>query len=96
MFQTKNTKFVFYRHVATGKTDNMPSKDWYDHYARHRTRSKEFQFIEEVDVASQVAQPGGRDTDAKSLPIIEDEWECPLCGRPCDSFEDMEDHKRIH
>ena len=74
-----NTKFVKYKHIASGRVDNMPAHDWYGHIAKHRFRSKEFEFIEEINVGERSSNTS-RDVEAKSVPVIDDPLECPLCG----------------
>lgn len=93
MFDTKpNGTFVKYRHIASGRVDNMPAKDWYGQIARHRYRSKEFEFIEEIVVGGRGA-PVPRETEAKSVPVIEDPLECPLCGLVAQTDIGLRAHK---
>lgn len=85
----KTTRFVKYEHIASGRVDNMPEKDWNDHIIRNRQRKNEFRFIELIDIGEE-AKP------IKELEIVEDEFQCPLCDFVAIDDIELDEHKQTH
>ncbi len=88
----KSKLFVYYKHVPSGKIEDMPYKNWVRIMA-DKGRRKDFELIRFVD-PGHTAKPLA--TASKSAPPVqEDPFQCPLCGRPCDSEEDLARHRTL-
>jgi hypothetical protein len=84
----KNTRFVEYENLVSGKTDNMPESDWND-IQRNPYRRKDFKFVRIIDVGG----PASNTSGGERPPIEEDPLECPLCGYVAEDDKDLHTHK---
>ena len=89
----KDTSFVFYEHIPSGRMDNMPERDWKD-IQRNRYRSKDFRYIKTVNVdrAKRVVSAG----TVQKVQVKDDPLKCPICGYVALDEEDLTKHKPTH
>lgn len=91
-------KFVQFKRVgdtwpekAVGSVDDMPLRHWERIQKVPRDKDR-FEFIRLIDLEAK----GAPDTKAE-VPIVEDLYECPLCGLIAESEEKLVMHKtNIH
>lgn len=87
----RGTKFVYYKNLITGRTDEMNAWEW-EMIQKDPDKKKNFEFVREVDTATfgtaVIAQ-----SVPKDVPVVADELSCPLCDFVASTERGLRTHK---
>ncbi len=85
--------FVYYKHIPSGKTEDMPYKDWV-RLKSDKGRAKDFELIRYVNPGG-VGKIAYNPDKVTSPPIEDDQLQCPLCGKVVEDEAKLAAHKTL-
>src|SRR3990167_8958175 len=90
-------KFVYYKHIASGKLGDMSWNDW-EHVQKDPARRSQFEFIRVIDLDNPGGEKAKQDlagdpVHQREPPIVKDELQCPLCGWVAKNDKSLRMHK---